>query len=196
MHPLELALTGSVALVGPLLLGSHVVVLWSWFVWRQWEAAEGHCGYDFPWSPSHLIPGNDGARHHDAHHARVRATTPASRRSGTASSAPTCVATAKSWRAAGPARPRDGYAAFPTIAASDLQVCASMRRHALHDGAGEAQAGTDDPGECGEARDRLEQHARRCARRRAAVGSRCRRAAGAVARGGAARLVMVAVSGS
>lgn len=72
MHPFELALTGSVAMVGPVLLGSHVAVLWLWFVWRQWEAAEGHCGYDFPWSPSHLIPGNDGARHHDMHHARVK----------------------------------------------------------------------------------------------------------------------------
>ena len=72
MHPLELSLTGAVALVGPLLLGSHVVTVWIWFVWRQWEAAEGHCGYDFPWSPSHLWPGNDGARHHDVHHARVK----------------------------------------------------------------------------------------------------------------------------
>lgn len=72
MHPLELSLTGGVALIGPLLLGSHVVTVWLWFVWRQWEAAEGHCGYDFPWSPSHLLPGNDGARHHDMHHARVK----------------------------------------------------------------------------------------------------------------------------
>jgi 4-alpha-methyl-delta7-sterol-4alpha-methyl oxidase len=72
MHPLELSITGTVAMVGPLLLGSHVAVVWLWFVWRQWEAAEGHSGYDFPWTPSHFIPGNDGARHHDAHHARVK----------------------------------------------------------------------------------------------------------------------------
>jgi 4-alpha-methyl-delta7-sterol-4alpha-methyl oxidase len=72
MHPIEYVLTGSVALVGPLLLGSHVVVLWIWFAFRQWEAAEGHCGYEFPWTPTHLFPGNDGARHHDFHHARVR----------------------------------------------------------------------------------------------------------------------------
>ena len=72
MHPLELGLTGAVAMVGPLLVGAHVVTVWLWFVWRQWEAAEGHCGYDFPWSPSHFIPGNDGARHHDVHHARVK----------------------------------------------------------------------------------------------------------------------------
>jgi plant 4alpha-monomethylsterol monooxygenase len=72
MHPVEYVLTGTIALVGPLLVGAHVAVLWIWFAWRQWEAAEGHSGYDFPWSPSHWFPGSDGARHHDWHHARVR----------------------------------------------------------------------------------------------------------------------------
>ena len=72
MHPVEYTLTGTVALIGPLLLGSHVVTLWLWFAFRQWEAAEGHCGYEFPWTPTHLFLGNDGARHHDFHHARVR----------------------------------------------------------------------------------------------------------------------------
>ena len=72
MHPLEYNLTGAVALIGPLLLGSHLVVVWLWFCFRQWEAAEGHCGYDFPWTPTHFLPGNDGAVHHDVHHARVR----------------------------------------------------------------------------------------------------------------------------
>lgn len=72
MHPLEYVITGSVALIGPMLVGAHVVTLWLWLTFRQWEAAEGHCGYDFPWSPTHLIPGSDGAVHHDVHHARVR----------------------------------------------------------------------------------------------------------------------------
>lgn len=72
MHPLEYVLTGWLALVGPLLLGAHVVTIWAWITFRQWEAAEGHCGYDFPWTPTHFLPGNDGARHHDVHHARVR----------------------------------------------------------------------------------------------------------------------------
>jgi 4-alpha-methyl-delta7-sterol-4alpha-methyl oxidase len=70
-HPLEYVITGSLALVGPALLGSHVGVLWAWIALRQWEAAEGHSGYDFPWSPTRLFPGSDGARHHDAHHAKV-----------------------------------------------------------------------------------------------------------------------------
>ena len=72
MHPVEYLLTGAVALVGPLLVGAHVVTVWLWFAFRQWEAAEGHCGYDFPWTPTHALPFNDGAIHHDVHHARVR----------------------------------------------------------------------------------------------------------------------------
>jgi plant 4alpha-monomethylsterol monooxygenase len=72
MHPLEYVLTGTVALIGPLVVGAHVVTLYAWFAFRQWEAAEGHCGYDFPWSPTKLFVGTDGARHHDFHHARVR----------------------------------------------------------------------------------------------------------------------------
>ena len=72
MHPIEYVLTGTVALIGPLLLGAHVVTLYVWFALRQWEAAEGHCGYEFPWTPTHLFLGNDGARHHDFHHARVK----------------------------------------------------------------------------------------------------------------------------
>ncbi len=72
MHPVEYVLTATVALVGPIALGSHVVVLWIWFTFRQWEAAEGHCGYEFSWTPTHLLPFNDGARHHDFHHAKVK----------------------------------------------------------------------------------------------------------------------------
>lgn len=72
MHPAEYVATGTLMLVGPLLVGAHVVTLWCWIIWRQWEAAEGHCGYDFPWSPTHLLPGNGGATHHDLHHAKIR----------------------------------------------------------------------------------------------------------------------------
>lgn len=72
MHPVEYLTTGTLMLIGPLLLGVHVGVFWIWVVLRQWEASEGHCGYDIPWSPTHFLPGGDGARHHDFHHARVR----------------------------------------------------------------------------------------------------------------------------
>ena len=72
MHPIEYLLTGGLALAGPLLVGAHVVTVWLWFAFRQWEAVEAHCGYDFPWTPAHVLPFNDGAIHHDVHHARVR----------------------------------------------------------------------------------------------------------------------------
>lgn len=72
MHPVEYVLTGSLAFLGPSLLGAHVALLWIWILFRQWEAAEGHCGYAFPWSPTRWLPFSHGALHHDAHHARVR----------------------------------------------------------------------------------------------------------------------------
>ena len=72
MHPVEYLLTGTLMLAGPLLVGCHVVTLYLWIIIRQWEAAEGHAGYDFPWSPSHLMPFSDGATHHDFHHAKVK----------------------------------------------------------------------------------------------------------------------------
>lgn len=72
MHPVEYVLTGTLAFVGPALLGAHVALLWIWIVFRQWEAAEGHCGYAFPFSPTRWLPGSHGALHHDYHHARVR----------------------------------------------------------------------------------------------------------------------------
>lgn len=72
MHPIEYVTTASLMLVGPLLVGAHLIPLWIWVVIRQWEAAEGHAGYDFPLSPTHLFPGSHGALHHDFHHAKVK----------------------------------------------------------------------------------------------------------------------------
>jgi 4-alpha-methyl-delta7-sterol-4alpha-methyl oxidase len=72
MHPIEYVTTASLMLVGPLLVGAHLVPLFVWVTIRQWEAAEGHAGYDFPWSPTHLLPGSHGALHHDFHHAKVK----------------------------------------------------------------------------------------------------------------------------
>ncbi len=72
MHPVEYGLTGLLVLLPPLLIGSHVAVIWLWVVFRQWEAAEGHCGYDLPWSPTKWLPFSDGGVHHDFHHARIK----------------------------------------------------------------------------------------------------------------------------
>ena len=71
-HWLELAMTAALALVGPVLLGSHVWVVYAWLVLRQLEAADGHTGYDFPWDPLHWLPLYEGAAYHDFHHARFQ----------------------------------------------------------------------------------------------------------------------------
>ena len=67
-HPLEYAAINLAALSGPLLLGPHVATLWAWAVLRQWLAAEGHCGYALPLSPSRVLPGYAGSAYHDLHH--------------------------------------------------------------------------------------------------------------------------------
>ncbi|MCB9506737.1 MAG: sterol desaturase family protein [Myxococcales bacterium] len=70
MHPIEFVATGTLALVWPVLFGSHVWTVWAWIAFRQWEAAEGHSGYSFPWSPSKLFPGYWGVEYHDFHHSK------------------------------------------------------------------------------------------------------------------------------
>ncbi len=72
MHPVEYVLIGALMLLGPALLGVHVSVLLVWIGLRQWEAAEGHCGYRIPFSPTVWLLGFDGPDHHDFHHSRFR----------------------------------------------------------------------------------------------------------------------------
>jgi 4-alpha-methyl-delta7-sterol-4alpha-methyl oxidase len=71
-HPVEYLSISVVATVGPLLVGAHVVTVWIWAFFRQWEAAEGHSGYEFPWSPAAWLPFYEGPSFHDHHHARFR----------------------------------------------------------------------------------------------------------------------------
>ena len=71
-HPAEYLLITATALSGPVLLGAHVITLWIWLVFRQWEAADGHSGYMFPWNPARWLPGYKGAVFHDFHHAEFR----------------------------------------------------------------------------------------------------------------------------
>lgn len=70
MHPAEFIATGLLMLVGPLLLGAHVGVVYLWIALRQLEASEGHSGYHIPISPLSWLPGGHGADFHDFHHAR------------------------------------------------------------------------------------------------------------------------------
>jgi len=70
MHPIEQQLILMGVLLPPLLLGSHCITLWIWIFFRNWETAEEHCGYDFPWNPTRLIPFYEGAAYHDYHHSK------------------------------------------------------------------------------------------------------------------------------
>ncbi|REG30997.1 4-alpha-methyl-delta7-sterol-4alpha-methyl oxidase [Archangium gephyra] len=70
MHAFEFMMTSTLVLVGPSLVGAHVVTLWAWIVFRQLEAADGHSGYDVPWNPALLIPFYKGPAYHDFHHRR------------------------------------------------------------------------------------------------------------------------------
>lgn len=51
-HLLEFIIINSLALIGPWLVGAHLYVLWIWIVIRQFEAADGHCGYGFRGTPA------------------------------------------------------------------------------------------------------------------------------------------------
>jgi 4-alpha-methyl-delta7-sterol-4alpha-methyl oxidase len=70
MHVVEFLGTSTLVLMGPSLVGAHVVTLWLWIVFRQLEAADGHSGYDVPWNPALLFPFYKGPAYHDFHHRR------------------------------------------------------------------------------------------------------------------------------
>jgi len=72
VHWLEYSLTAPLTLIGPVLLGAHVYVIWLWVVIRQIEGADGHIGYDIPWNPVHLLPVYEGPVYHDFHHAKFK----------------------------------------------------------------------------------------------------------------------------
>lgn len=56
--------------LGPTLLGSrmHFGTYLAWIVVRAGEGVDGHCGYEFPWSPFRLMPFSASASYHDFHH--------------------------------------------------------------------------------------------------------------------------------
>lgn len=70
-HPLEFALGNILpTTIGPLLLGKHVhlFTVIVWYIFRAGETIDGHCGYEFSWSPYRLIPFSGSAEYHDFHH--------------------------------------------------------------------------------------------------------------------------------
>jgi len=72
MHWIEFSATASLMLLGPVLIGAHLYVVWIWVVIRQFEAVDGHAGYDIPWNPAHWLPVYEGPVYHDFHHAKFK----------------------------------------------------------------------------------------------------------------------------
>ena len=46
----------------------HLATISMWLTLRLNESIEGHCGYEFPWSPFRLIPFSGSSEHHNYHH--------------------------------------------------------------------------------------------------------------------------------
>ncbi len=72
MHWFEFSATATLMLLGPMIIGAHIYVVYIWVAIRQYEAVDGHLGYDIPWNPAHWMPVYEGPVYHDYHHARFK----------------------------------------------------------------------------------------------------------------------------
>jgi len=70
-HPLEF-LFGNLLSTnsGPKILGGrvHFVTYCIWIIMRLMETTDGHCGYEFSWSPYRLLPLSGSSIYHNFHH--------------------------------------------------------------------------------------------------------------------------------
>lgn len=70
-HPLEFIFIDLLpASVGMAILGKrvHIFTQYMWCVYRVIESVDGHCGFDFPWSPFRLMPFSTPTGYHAYHH--------------------------------------------------------------------------------------------------------------------------------
>jgi sterol desaturase/sphingolipid hydroxylase (fatty acid hydroxylase superfamily) len=70
-HPIEFLLGAALpGNLGGLILGKnmHFCTMLLWSMVRTFETLDGHCGYEFSWSPYRLIPFSTSASYHDFHH--------------------------------------------------------------------------------------------------------------------------------
>jgi sterol desaturase/sphingolipid hydroxylase (fatty acid hydroxylase superfamily) len=70
-HPLEFIFGNVVpVMIGPAVLGHrmHMAAMFGWYFVRSWESADGHCGYQFSWSPYRLLPWQTDGNFHFFHH--------------------------------------------------------------------------------------------------------------------------------
>jgi len=70
-HPVEFLIGNTLPfMVGPILLGSrmHYFTFMCWAIVRLGETIDGHCGYEFSWSPYRLVPFSASSQYHAFHH--------------------------------------------------------------------------------------------------------------------------------
>jgi methylsterol monooxygenase/4-alpha-methyl-delta7-sterol-4alpha-methyl oxidase len=70
-HPLEFILSNALpSNIGVLILGHrmHLFTLGMWLILRIFETTDGHCGYEFSWSPYRLLPMSGSSEYHNFHH--------------------------------------------------------------------------------------------------------------------------------
>jgi len=69
-HPIEFFITIVASSSGSIILGKtgHLLTYQLWQIIRITEAADGHCGYEFSWSPFRLLPFSGSSEYHNYHH--------------------------------------------------------------------------------------------------------------------------------
>ena len=70
-HPFEYLFGNMLPIIlGPLILGPnmHILTAMCWYGLRTAESLDGHCGYEFSWSPYRFVPFSGGSAYHDFHH--------------------------------------------------------------------------------------------------------------------------------
>jgi methylsterol monooxygenase/4-alpha-methyl-delta7-sterol-4alpha-methyl oxidase len=70
-HPLEFVFGNMLPTgLGATLLGGrcHIMTWYLWIFFRILETTDGHCGYEFSWSPFRLLPLSGSANYHNFHH--------------------------------------------------------------------------------------------------------------------------------
>lgn len=70
-HPLEYLFGNAIPMaLGFILLGNkcHFATYMIWTALRTCETVDGHCGYEFSWSPYRLLPFSGSSEYHNYHH--------------------------------------------------------------------------------------------------------------------------------
>jgi len=70
-HPVEYIFGNAIpTALGFMILGTrcHFATYIMWIIIRMFETVDGHCGYEFSWSPYRLLPMSGSSEYHNFHH--------------------------------------------------------------------------------------------------------------------------------